>query len=95
VISIRREADLPAFRYIVIFSLLICGCGNAISAAPGDRSEAADQCPAPAFLLDGQCWKELADGEDCRVEPIIMELEDQPVYCPENSIQHPQQTKDK
>ncbi len=80
------------FYNLVIFSLLICGCGNAISAAQGDSSKAADQCPAPGFLLDGQCWKELVDDEDCRVKPIIMELEDQPVYCPENSIRHPQQS---
>ncbi len=83
------------FWYIRKSILLACIGVAAITTAQAENSSPAGPCAAPDFLLNGQCWTELADDEDCRVEPIIMELEDQPVYCPRDSILHAQQQTQK
>ena len=54
----------------------------------------AENCASPAFWLKDSCWVILNDHEDCLVKPIIMQLEDQPVYCPKEKIKKPP-TKDK
>jgi len=48
-----------------------------------------EDCPSPAFWLKNSCWVILDDHEDCLVKPIIMQLEDQPVYCPKEKIKKP------
>ena len=50
-------------------------------------------CKSPSFILNNECWRILKEGQDCSVKPIIMELEDQPVYCPEANIITDKQTK--
>ena len=34
----------------------------------------------------GQCWTILKSNEDCLVQPIVVELEDQPLFCPRDKI---------
>ncbi len=46
----------------------------------------AASCLSPSFWLKDECWIILKEKQDCLVEPIIMELEDQPVYCPKSKI---------
>lgn len=48
--------------------------------------EKSKECPSPGFWSKKSCWVILKEGEDCLVEPIIMQLEDQPVYCPREQI---------
>ena len=48
-----------------------------------------EDCASPAFWLKDSCWVILNDHEDCLVQPIIMQLEDQPVYCPKEKIKKP------
>jgi len=46
----------------------------------------AEECPSSGFWSKKSCWVILKENEDCLVEPIIMQLEDQPVYCPREQI---------
>ena len=73
------------FKQSATFSLAIAlYWGSQTSTASGVVD--GDECKSPGFLNEGQCWVILKQQEDCSVDPVIVELEDQPVYCPRSEI---------
>lgn len=82
----RRRSRLLQVSMILMAGML---CHNDALAAPlalSTPSDTEEKCNPPGFWRNGECWVILQRDEDCVVQPIIMELEDQPMYCPKNKI---------
>jgi uncharacterized Zn-finger protein len=66
--------------------MLICSAAVAAPQYPAKPSGFQDRCESPNFRKNGKCWKIMRDNENCLVQPIVVELEDQPVFCPGDKI---------
>ncbi len=66
----------------LICGTLYCGLAAADPPQPSNQPEAEPKCESPDFRQGGQCWQILGEDEECLVEPIVVELEDQPLFCP-------------
>lgn len=83
-----RQSRLVQLSMILVLIAGIVYHNNALSDPPtlSERFEKKPKCNPPGFWRNGECWVILQGDEDCIVQPIIVELEDQPVYCPKNKI---------
>ncbi len=90
---IRTILSITGARWILLFLIFWANLGSAFPQKndnPTSQTQAMEKqattCLSPGFWLKDNCWVILKEAEDCLVEPIIMELEDQPVYCPKSKI---------
>ena len=72
----------------ILFSAfwVVLPSGYASALAVPDSPEVRAQCRPPDFWYQGKCWTEIDQHQDCRVRPLVMELEDRPVYCPKPEV---------
>jgi len=68
----------------LFLSLIFFYIFSALCYADENKKESA--CISPSFEKKGECWDILKVTEDCQIKPIIMELEDQSIYCPRKKV---------
>ncbi len=81
-------------KWVLLFLLFLtslCHASPQANSNINSQTQALEKqtttCLSPNFWLKNNCWVIVKEAEeDCLVEPIIMELEDQPVYCPKSKI---------
>jgi len=90
---IRTFLSSNTARWVILFLVFWANLANAspqknsnVNTQTPILEKQATTCLSPSFWLKNNCWVILKEEEDCLVEPIIMELEDQPVYCPKSKI---------
>ncbi len=94
-----KDRQYYRLRQLSLLLALVTGMvyhGN-VSADPSRPSYPSDQkpeCEPPGFWRNRKCWTILQGDEDCAVQPVVVELEDQPVYCPKNKILKIEKTDD-
>ncbi len=85
-LSTMSRSGRSNVQLALICGLLACGLASAGSQDPAHRPEPKGRCDSPSFMEKGQCWTILKSNEDCLVQPIVVELEDQPLFCPRDKI---------